>query len=77
MEQSQCSLYDRLKAYGKQPRYPFHMPGHKLGRGMDNDIFSMDITEITGFDNLHQAQGIIREAEQAYANADGAKETFF
>lgn len=77
MEQSQCSLYDRLKAYGKQPRYPFHMPGHKLGRGMDNDIFSMDITEITGFDNLHQAQGIIREAEQAYANAVGAKETFF
>ncbi|MCM1114469.1 MAG: aminotransferase class I/II-fold pyridoxal phosphate-dependent enzyme [Clostridium sp.] len=45
--------------------YPFHMPGHKR-----NEIFSItgadiDITEIDGFDNLHNPTEIIRDMEDA------------
>ncbi len=70
-------LFSKLQSYAKNPRYPFHMPGHKMGRGMDHDLFAMDLTEIDGFDNLHQAQGVILEAEERYAASVGAKRTFF
>ena len=46
--------------------YPFHMPGHKR-RGSDIgaelDPYAIDITEIDNFDNLHHAEGIIKEAQ--------------
>jgi arginine/lysine/ornithine decarboxylase len=57
-------LYEQLIEYSKRGRYPFHMPGHKrqseLWQGVN--AFDMDITEIEGFDNLHHAHGIIKEA---------------
>ena len=73
------SLYRKLKEYGEGDTYPFHMPGHKRnmgGYGFE-DPFSFDITEIDGFDNLHHAQGILREAQQRAARLYGARETFF
>jgi arginine/lysine/ornithine decarboxylase len=55
-------LFEKLKANN---RIPFHMPGHKrntklLGNKLPYDI---DITEIEGFDNLHNPEGIIKEIE--------------
>ena len=39
------------------------MPGHKRkGQGMFEDISRYDITEITGYDNLHHPEGIIRDS---------------
>ncbi len=59
--------------------YPFHMPGHKR-----NDLstplkgaFRCDITEIDGFDNLHDENGIILEAEERANRLYGADKTFF
>jgi len=55
------------------------MPGHKRNgriRGF-SDIFRIDITEIDGFDNLHQAEGIIGQAQERAARLYGAEETFF
>ena len=56
-------LYKKLEEYGKTDYYPFHMPGHK--RNMDSSAasfpFDRDITEIHGFDNLHHAEGVIRD----------------
>jgi len=71
-------LYNKLKEYSEKKVYPFHMPGHKMGKGiaMEN-VFSLDITEIYGFDNLHQAGGVIKEAEDLCAKAFGADESFF
>ena len=71
-------LYDKLKEYSEKRVYPFHMPGHKMGKGiaMEN-VFSLDITEIHDFDNLHQAGGIIKVAEDLCAKVFGAKESFF
>lgn len=72
-------LYDSLIEYGKTDYYPYHMPGHKRSgniRGF-SDFFQIDITEIDGFDNLHHAEGIIRQAQERAAGLYGAEETFF
>lgn len=73
-------LYDSLIEYGKTDHYPCHMPGHKRNGGSVrgfSDFFQIDITEIDGFDNLHQAEGIIRQAQERAAGLYGAEETFF
>lgn len=71
-------LFNKLNTYKDSGVYPFHMPGHKMGRGIDlKDAFAMDITEIHGFDNLHYPQGVIEEAQRMCAKTFGAEESFF
>ncbi len=41
------------------------------------DYHKIDITEIDGFDNLHQAEGILKEAQLRANRLYGADETFF
>ena len=59
-------LYQELCKLAESDMYPFHMPGHK--RNLESTpmkgAFRCDITEIDGFDNLHDESGIILEAEQ-------------
>ncbi len=52
------SLLKRLTEYKATP---FHMPGHK--RAMKKSIipYSIDITEVDGFDNLHNMQGVLKD----------------
>ena len=57
--------------------YPLHMPGHKRRLDCDINPYTYDITEIDGFDNLHAAEGIIKEAEERAAALWGAKSSFF
>ena len=73
------NLYDTLVTYGESGHYPYHMPGHKRKKNGDilSDIFQIDITEIDGFDNLHQAEGLIRQAQERAAELYGAEESFF
>ena len=75
-------LIDRLKEYSRSDFYPFHMPGHK--RQIENGVgaefpapFSIDITEIDGFDNLHHAEGILRESMEWAASVYGADKTYY
>ena len=52
------SLLDRLKEHAVKP---YHMPGHKrraIAKGLPYDI---DITEIEGFDNLHDMKGVLKD----------------
>ncbi len=72
-------LYRELIKLAESDMYPFHMPGHKR-----NDLstplkgaFRCDITEIDGFDNLHDESGIILEAEERANRLYGADKTFF
>ena len=39
--------------------------------------YGIDITEIDGFDNLHYAEGILRDAQQRANRLYGAEETFY
>lgn len=55
------------------------MPGHKrrLSGDILNQISQIDITEIDGFDNLHDAEGILKDAQERAARLYGAEESFF
>ncbi len=71
------SLYEKLTEYCASDVYPFHMPGHKRRACSMQDPFSFDITEIDGFDNLHHAEGILKEARERAADLYHSSETHF
>lgn len=73
------TLYQKLKEYGDSDFYPYHMPGHKrrLSGNIPEEVMKLDITEIDGFDNLHQAEGIIKELQEKAAKLYGAEESFY
>lgn len=68
-----------LYAYSRTDFYPFHMPGHK--RQVRNEClqnpYAVDITEITDFDNLHHAGGIIKENQDLAAELYHAEKSWF
>jgi arginine decarboxylase len=73
------TIYNYLNEYSESDFYGMHMPGHKRNeKMMENDLpYKIDITEIDGFDDLHHADGIIREAQERAARLYGADETHF
>lgn len=54
------SLTKKLCEYSKT-FLPFHMPGHK--RNFSNSLipYEIDITEVDGFDNLHELNGVLKD----------------
>lgn len=70
-------LYDELRNYAKSDYYPFHMPGHKRRLGEFMNPIEADITEIEGFDNLHHAEGILKEAKERAAAVYKSRNTYF
>lgn len=74
-------IYNYLREYAQQNLNVFHMPGHKLAKGIPQelarDVLQLDVTEVEGTDNLHYPEGIIKEAEELAAKAFGADRTFF
>lgn len=76
-------LLDKLERYGKSDFYPFHMPGHKRQKIDDcfaegfPDPYSIDITEIEGFDNLHHPEGILKESMEEAARIYGTDKTYY
>ncbi len=73
------TLFDKLKDYAGSGIYPCHMPGHKRRSAgkLPQNLAELDITEIEGFDNLHQPEGIIRQLQQYAADAYGAEEVYY
>ena len=73
-------LAEAVMRHAKQNIIPFHMPGHKGGRGFSreflNNLAEMDVTEIPGMDNLHQPTGIIAEAQRMASRAYRAHHSF-
>lgn len=72
-------LLEHLQKLQSGDEYPFHMPGHKRRFGSDlmGNPYGVDITEIEGYDNLYEAEGILKEAMERAARVCGAEETFF
>ncbi len=57
-------LSEQLRKLNSEGLYPMHMPGHKRCAGLYPEIEQTDITEISGFDNLHNPQGLILDEMQ-------------
>ena len=70
-------LYEKLIEYSQSRAYPFHMPGHKRQMMFMENPYSFDLTEIDGFDNLHDASGILKEEQERAAALYGAEESHF
>lgn len=70
-------LYKNLIDYSRSDYYPFHMPGHKRNVLDGVNPFLYDITEIDGFDNLHEPQGILRTAMEDTAVFYESDKTYF
>lgn len=74
-------IYKALEQYAEEGPLPFHMPGHKLGRGFPKEFLlrlaSLDVTEIPGTDDLHDPHGAIKESQILAAKAFGAEESLF
>ena len=70
-------LDKKLAAYAKSGIYPFHMPGHKRRPLPFLNPYTIDITEIEGFDNLHHAEGILKEGQQRVARLYGAHRSYY
>ena len=72
-------LYDELIKLNNSDEYPMHMPGHKR-QGINSPLdstYAMDITEIEGYDNLYDAQGILAQAMEYAGNLYGCPDTFY
>ena len=61
-----ATIYEKLKAYSDSDYYGFHMPGHKRKMHMswDADPYTVDITEIEGFDDLHHPEHDERNTQE-------------
>ena len=68
-------LEQKLRELEQSDVYPFHMPGHKRTWLPFANPYAIDITEIEGFDNLHHATGILREAQQKAAELYDTKKS--
>jgi arginine/lysine/ornithine decarboxylase len=72
------NLFDRLTEYGKTDYYPMHMPGHKRNTSLCRmgNPYELDITEIEGFDNLHQPEGVLLSLAERMAGLFGSGKAF-
>lgn len=83
--QARTPLFTGLLEHAKRNPLQFHIPGHKRGAGMNPEFrdflgknaLSIDLINIAPLDDLHNPQGIIKEAQELAAEAFGADHTFF
>lgn len=72
------NLYQKLEKYSKKDIVPLHMPGHKRNTKMLGTQlpYNIDITEIDGFDDLHHADGIIKNIQEKAQKIYNTKKSF-
>lgn len=82
--QSKIPLFEALLAHSKKSRHSFHVPGHKNGTLLPEaakecyrSLLSLDVTELSGLDDLHHPSGVIKEAEDLAAKLYRSDRCFF
>lgn len=83
--QNKLPLVEKLKKYNENRPAYFCIPGHRFERGVseawlaqeDRAFLQYDLTEAYGLDDLHQPEGVIKEAQDLAAELFGARESFF
>ena len=84
-QQKKAPLLDALLAYGKQPLWPFHTPGHKQGKGLDSglqellqDFASADVSLMGDeLDDPFAPSSCIAESQRLLAELYGAEDSYF
>ena len=71
------TLEEMLRRYDKSDAYPFHMPGHKRNTSVSGLDTALDITEITGFDDLYHPSGILERGQKMAADIYGARRAWY
>ncbi|MGE7874615.1 aminotransferase class I/II-fold pyridoxal phosphate-dependent enzyme [Bacillus paramycoides] len=84
MNQNRMPLYEALMEFKERRPLSFHVPGHKNGLNFPQeairefkDILPIDVTELTGLDDLHSPFECIDEAQQLLADVYGAQKSYF
>ena len=85
MEQRKTPLLDAIVDYTTDRPVYFKIPGHRYEKGISlrwrqwtgDGIFRFDLTEAEGLDDLHEPEGVIREAQELAAEVFHAKKTYF
>ena len=85
LDQARMPLFEALVNYFQEDVLPFHTPGHKQGKGappgfsdfIGLNALAVDLTEIPELDDLHEPQGVIKEAQELAADLYGAEHSFF
>lgn len=72
-------LKNKLAEYSESGIYPFHMPGHKRNteKMPQWNPWQIDVTELEGTDNLHHAEGMLKDAMERAAKLAGAEHSYF
>ncbi|MDR6120802.1 arginine/lysine/ornithine decarboxylase [Bacillus sp. SLBN-46] len=83
-KQMNTPLFKALLEHNKKNPISFHVPGHKNGQNIQSEanhffeqILKMDVTELSGLDDLHSPEGVILEAEQLLAELFQTRKSFF
>lgn len=83
---SKLPILEGVLKYVKENNILFCMPGHKGGKGFEDtsigkefieNFMKFDITEVEGVDNLHNAEGIIKDASNLLSRFYGSKKSYF
>ncbi|MFB3171172.1 aminotransferase class I/II-fold pyridoxal phosphate-dependent enzyme [Neobacillus sp. 179-C4.2 HS] len=83
-KQTRIPLYEALIHYKNTNKISFHVPGHKSGVVLNQqsqkifkELLKIDATELSGLDDLHSPEGVIKEAEELLAALYQVKKSFF
>ena len=77
-------LIEAMLKYKEENIYPFHTPGHKGGRGMEQSLRSelgesvlMDVSLMSELDDIHEPETYIKEAQALAAQTYGSDACFW
>ncbi|KUP38042.1 aminotransferase class I/II-fold pyridoxal phosphate-dependent enzyme [Bacillus halotolerans] len=77
-------LYHALIQHARRNSLSFHVPGHHNGdvffdeaKTIYNPLLTIDLTELSGLDDLHHPSGVIKEAQDLVSQLYGSAESFF
>ncbi|WP_409303601.1 aminotransferase class I/II-fold pyridoxal phosphate-dependent enzyme [Peribacillus sp. SCS-155] len=84
MDQTSTPLFNALLKHKQAGTVSFHVPGHKngtifpqKGEGLFQNLLSIDATELSGLDDLHEPEGPILEAQALLSDLYSSKESLF
>lgn len=85
MDQKKAPLLETLLSYQDLPLYPFHTPGHKQGKGLDEELKKLlahyeraDVSLMGDeLDDPFDPNSCIAEAQDLLAELYGAKKSYF